>query len=80
MEHITVYTTGPSEACNRVQNVLEAKGLAYDLVMIETEAELTVLSERSGRRSCPIVYLGDELIGGLRETVDAAQSGRLNQV
>lgn len=80
MAKITVYTTGPSEACSRVQNVLDAREIAYDLVLVDTEPELAKLAERSGRRSCPLVYAGEELIGGLRETIDAERSGRLAQL
>jgi glutaredoxin 3 len=77
MTDITVYTTGPSEVCSRVRHLLDARGLVYDLVLVESEQELVELSERSGRKSCPLVYVGSELIGGLQETIAAERSGRL---
>ena len=80
MTTLTVYTTGPSEACTRVRNVLDARSLAYDLVLVEDDGELSKLSERSGRMSCPIVYVGSELIGGLQETIAAERDGRLAQL
>ena len=77
MTTITVYTTGPSEACTRVRNVLDARNLAYELVLVENDDELAQLTQRSGRMSCPIVYAGSELIGGLQETIAADRDGRL---
>jgi glutaredoxin len=62
---------------SRVQNVLAARNLRYDLVLVETEPDLSRLAERSGRRSCPLVYVGEELIGGLQETIDAERSGHI---
>lgn len=80
MANITVYTTGSSEVCARVQNVLDAGHLTYDLIMVETEQALSELVERSGRKSCPVVYAGNTLIGGLKETIDAERSGRLAEL
>lgn len=80
MNKITVYTTGPSEACTRVRNVLDARNLPYDLVLVDGADELARLSERSGRMSCPIVYAGAELIGGLQETIAADRDGRLAEL
>jgi glutaredoxin len=79
MNDITIYTT-PSEFCARIIGLFEAQDLPYSLVTLKTDAELTELTERAGRKSCPLVFVGDELIGGQTETVEAVRSGRLKQL
>lgn len=74
---ITVYVTEQSEACTRVKRLLNQRGLEYTMVVVDTPAALEELSERTGRKTCPIVIIGEEVLGGLRETIDADKSGRL---
>jgi glutaredoxin len=79
MNDITIYTT-PSEFCARIIRLFEAQDLPYSLVTLKTDQELTELAERAGRKSCPLVFVGDELIGGQTETVEAVRSGWLKQL
>jgi glutaredoxin len=80
MTQITIYTVPPSTVCSKIANYLDAKGFDYELVTIATDAEREALSEKSGRMSCPIVYVGEELIGGAQDVVDAHGSGRLAEL
>lgn len=77
MAEITVYTAEPSEICARVKRLLDARGLPYTEINVETDADRTALFEKTGRKSCPVVIVGDELIGGYADTVEADRSGRL---
>jgi glutaredoxin len=77
MTSITIFTIPPSTVCARIANFLEARGFEYELVTVEGDAEMTALSEKSGRMSCPIVYVGEVLVGGAKETVEAHASGEL---
>ena len=79
MAEITVYTT-PNELCQRITRVFDARGFDYSLVKLETPEELDELTVRSGRKTCPVVYVGDDLIGGQRETLDAVNSGRIAEL
>jgi glutaredoxin-related protein len=38
---------------------------------------LEALSQKSRQMSCPIVYVGEELVGGAQDVIDAHHSGRL---
>lgn len=77
MAEITVYTAEPSEICARVKRLLDARGLPYTEINVETDADRAALFENTGRKSCPVVIVGDELIGGYADTVEADRSGRL---
>jgi glutaredoxin len=79
MAQIEIYTT-PAELCQRITRVFDARGFDYSLIKLETQDALDELTERSGRKTCPVVYVGDELIGGLRETLEAVNSGRIAEL
>jgi len=78
MAEITVYTTEPCSFCVRVKQLLDARGLEYSEVNLSKDAAgRAALAERTGMLSFPQVVIGDEVVGGFRETVMADQSGRL---
>jgi glutaredoxin 3 len=77
---ITIYTVPPSTVCSKIANYLDAKGFDYELVTIKTDAEREALSEKSGRMSCPIVYVGEQMVGGAQDVIDAHRSGRLAEL
>jgi glutaredoxin len=80
MTQITIYTVPPSTVCSKIANFLDARGFDYELITIGTDEEREALSEKSGQMSCPIVYAGEELIGGAQDVVDAHRSGRLAEL
>jgi len=78
MATITVYVTEPAAPlCVRVCEYLDQHGYHYGRVDIATEADRRAMAERTGRTSCPLVVVGDQVIGKLEETVQAHTSGRL---
>ena len=81
MAQITVYTTEPCSFCVRVKQLLAARGVEYDEVNLSKDpAGRAELVERTGMLSFPQVVIGDELIGGFRETYEADRSGRLREL
>jgi glutaredoxin 3 len=81
MAQITVYTTEPCSFCIRVKQLLAARGVEYDEVNLSKDPEgRAELVERTGMLSFPQVVIGDEVIGGFRETYEADRSGRLREL
>ena len=81
MAQITVYTTEPCSFCVRVKQLLAARGVEYDEVNLSKDPEgRAQLVERTGMLSFPQVVIGDEVIGGFRETFEADRSGRLREL
>jgi glutaredoxin 3 len=81
MAEITVYTTEPCSFCIRVKQLLAARGVEYQEVNLSKDPEgRAQLAERTGMLSFPQVVIGDQVIGGFRETVDADRSGRLREL
>jgi glutaredoxin 3 len=78
---ITVYTTEPCSFCVRVKQLLSQRGLDYQEVNLSKDpAGRTELAQRTGMLSFPQVVVGDELLGGFRETLVADQEGRLEEL
>ena len=81
MAQITVYTTEPCSFCARVKQLLAQRGVAYEEINLSKDpvgrAELV---ERTGMLSFPQVVIGDEVLGGFRETLEADRSGRLREL
>ena len=81
MAQITVYTTDPCSFCVRVKQLLSARGVDYDEVNLSKDPEGRAhLVERTGMLSFPQVVIGDEVVGGFRETFEADRSGRLREL
>jgi glutaredoxin 3 len=78
MRPVTVYTDEICTLCHSVENLLNAREIPYEKVMItEGSDEHEQLTERSGMTSLPQVYIGSLLVGGYRETLAADQAGML---
>ena len=81
MAEITVYTTEPCSFCIRVKELLAARGVSYQEINLSKDPEgRAQLVERTGMLSFPQVVIGDEVIGGFRETYEADRSGRLREL
>jgi len=78
MSDITVYTTDPCSFCVRVKQLLKARGIEYtEINLARDPAGRTELVERTGMMSFPQVVIGDEIVGGFQETLQADRDGRL---
>ena len=81
MNDVLVYTTEPCSFCNRVKQLLEARGIAFrEVNMARDAAGRAELVQKTGMMSFPQVIVGDELIGGFQETLAADQSGKLREL
>jgi glutaredoxin 3 len=81
MSDITVYTTEPCSFCRRVKDLLDARGLPFAEVNLSKDpAGRLELVQKTGMMSFPQVVVGEEVLGGFREVVEADQSGRLEEL
>ena len=78
MNKITVYTTEPCAFCRQAKALLAKRGLPYDEINLEMDAEgRAELAARTGMMTFPQVIIGEELVGGFTELAAADRSGRL---
>ena len=75
---ITVYTTDPCSFCNRVKDLLRKRGVEFQEVNLAKDPDgRAELVARTGMMSFPQVVIGEEVLGGFRETLEADADGRL---
>jgi glutaredoxin 3 len=81
MNKITVYTTEPCAFCRQAKALLAKRGLPYDEINLERDAEgRAELAARTGMMTFPQVIIGEEIVGGFTELAAADRSGRLEQL
>ena len=81
MAKITVYSTDPCSFCVRAKDLLARRGLAYEEINLSKDPSgRAELARRTGMLSFPQIVIGDEVLGGFRELVQADLSGRLKQL
>jgi glutaredoxin 3 len=78
MREVKVYSTDMCTLCNSVENLLNARDIPYEKVLLhEDSSEYNELVERTGMQTMPQVFIGSMLLGGFQETMAADQSGML---
>ena len=78
MAKITVYSTEPCSFCVRAKELLSRRELEFDEVNLAKDpAGRAQLVEETGMLSFPQIKVGDVLVGGFQQLVDADRSGRL---
>ena len=81
MSSITVYTTDPCSFCRRVKGLLSARGLDFTEVnLTKNPAGRVELARKTGMMSFPQVLVGDHVLGGYAELLQAADDGRLDEL
>ena len=78
---ITVYTTEPCSFCNRAKELLKKRGLEFEEVSLTKDPDgRTELAQKTGMMSFPQILIGNEVLGGYREALEADMSGRLEEL
>lgn len=79
MKPITIYTTTHCSYCGRAKDLLQRLGLAFTEVDATGRDDLRQeLVDRTGRRTMPQIFIGDESIGGYDDLAALHASGRLD--
>ena len=81
MRPVTVYTDEICTLCHSVENLLNAREIPYEKVMVQEGTDaFEALVAKSGMKSLPQVYIGRLLLGGYQETLGADQAGMLEDL
>ena len=81
MAKITVYSTEPCSFCVRAKELLSRRELEFDEVNLAKDpAGRAQLVEETGMMSFPQIVVGEVVVGGFRELLEADQSGRLAEL
>jgi glutaredoxin 3 len=81
MTTVTVYSTSWCPWCDRAKALLNARGIAYEDVNIETEPDFRrKLVNLTGGYTVPQIVVGEKPIGGFRELRALDASGELSEL
>lgn len=79
MKPVTIYTTPTCPYCVRAKRLLEKKGVAYqEIDVADDDQERARLSERTGMRSVPQIFIGEQHVGGSDALYALESEGKLD--
>ena len=78
MKPVTVYTTDYCGFCVAAKTLLKGKDIPFQEIDVTKDPTLRQdLVKRSGQRTVPQIFIGDESIGGFMELKALSDSGQL---
>ena len=81
MAKITVYSTEPCSFCLRAKELLTLRELPFEEINLAKDpAGRLELVEKTGMLSFPQIVIGEVVLGGFQQLVQADQTGRLAEL
>ena len=78
---VRVYTTEPCGFCRQAKALLESRGLGYqEISLTKDPVGRADLVARTGQMTFPQILIGDRVIGGFRELLEADRDGTLDDL
>lgn len=80
MPTVTMYATGVCPFCIQAERLLKARGVS-DIAKIRVDldpAKRAEMMTRTGRRTVPQIYIGDQHVGGYDDLVALDHAGGLD--
>jgi glutaredoxin 3 len=76
---VTIYSTGWCPYCARAKSLLTRKGVSFEEIDVEAAPEKRAeMQTRSGRRSVPQIFIGDQHVGGCDDLHALEDAGKLD--
>ncbi len=82
MNKVTMYCTEVCPYCVRAEQLLKARGVTHiEKIRVDLQPELrTVMTEKTGRRTVPQIYIGEHHVGGYDDLAALDRAGGLNRL
>lgn len=78
---ITVYYMPFCPYCSWAQQLLDGKGVSYQLINVNDDHALrTEMEDRSGRNTVPQIFIGDVHVGGFDDLSALDRQGELDSL
>ena len=78
---VTLYTTEPCGFCRQAKALLESRGVDYDEVSLAKNPDGRAdLVQRTGQMTFPQIIVGESVLGGFRELLEADRDGTLQDL
>jgi glutaredoxin 3 len=78
---VTMYTTSWCPYCSRARALLKRKGVEFqDIDIDEAPEKRAEMQNRSGRRTVPQIFIGDQHVGGCDDLHALEEAGKLDSL
>ena len=78
---VHVYTTEPCGFCRQAKALLESRGVDYVEVSLTKDPDGRAdLVLRTGQMTFPQILIGERVVGGFRELLEADRDGTLEEI
>jgi glutaredoxin 3 len=78
---VSVYTTDPCGFCRQAKALLESRGVIYEEINLTKDSDgRASLVRRTGQMTFPQIIIGERVIGGFRELLEADRDGTLDEI
>ncbi len=78
---VLVYTTDPCGFCRQAKALLESRGVTYEEVSLTKDpVGRDNLVQRTGQLTFPQILIGERVVGGFRELLEADRDGTLEEI
>ena len=75
---VTLYTTDPCGFCRQAKALLESRGVVYEEINLAKDpVGRADLVARTGQMTFPQILIGERVVGGFRELLEADRDGTL---
>ena len=79
MKTVKIYTTPICPYCHRAKRLLDTKGVPYEEIDVSSDDQARMnLAERTGKRTVPQIFIGEQHVGGSDELLALDREGKLD--
>ena len=80
MKPVRIYTTSNCPFCTRAKNLLKSKNIPFQEIDVTNDpAARDKIAEQTGWMTVPMIFIGDEFVGGSDDLDALARSGELDK-
>ena len=77
---VTIYTTRACPHCVRAKALLKRKGINFrEVDLTDNETERAEMEKKTGWMTVPMIFFGEEFIGGADELYELERTGKLGK-
>jgi glutaredoxin 3 len=80
VKDVLVYTTRYCPYCHAAKDLLKTKKAEFREIDVSDDEEFDALVRRTGWKTVPQIFIGDEMIGGFDELASLDREGKLDGI
>ncbi len=78
-QNVTLYTTRTCPHCRRAKRLLQSKKAAFqEIDLTDDSGKREKLEKQTGWMTVPVIFIGEEFIGGADDLFKLEESGKLD--